>query len=147
MALEKELLVAYQMEERFWKEKSRVKWLKWGDNNTRFSMPSFKPGTAKIKFGGCMLRMVKGILVQKRLRSFSSAENAANGLFTSCSPHDPTVCFDEVRNKVSNTMNHWLTRPVSSQEVKRAAFSINADGAPSDDGFAEFFFSILLGHY
>ena len=75
MALEKELLVAYQMEERFWKVKSRVKWLKWGDNNTRFFQPSFKPGTAKMKFGGCTLRMVKGILVQKRLqkwrRSFS----------------------------------------------------------------------------
>ena len=30
LALEKELLEAYQSEERFWKEKAWVKWLKWG---------------------------------------------------------------------------------------------------------------------
>ena len=28
---EKELAKAYMQEERFWKEKSRVNWLKWGD--------------------------------------------------------------------------------------------------------------------
>ena len=34
--LEEDLTKAYEQEERYWREKSRVKWLKWGDQNTKF---------------------------------------------------------------------------------------------------------------
>ena len=34
--LEEELTTAYEYEEHYWKEKPRVNWLIWGDQNTKF---------------------------------------------------------------------------------------------------------------
>ncbi|WOL00741.1 hypothetical protein Cni_G09454 [Canna indica] len=39
--LEQQLVDAYDKEKRYWKEKSRVKWLKWGDQNTKFFPSKF----------------------------------------------------------------------------------------------------------
>ena len=35
LTCEKKLLEEYQLEEKYWREKSRVKWLKWRDQNTK----------------------------------------------------------------------------------------------------------------
>ena len=40
-ALENELIENYQLEGRYWKEMSRVKWFKWGNQNTHFFHSKF----------------------------------------------------------------------------------------------------------
>ena len=57
---EKELAKAYMQEERFWKEKSRVNWLKWGDQNTSSFTPNSKQEIDKIKFGDLRMELVDG---------------------------------------------------------------------------------------
>lgn len=47
--LRKDLLQAYKDEESFWRNKSRVQWLNYGDRNTRFSM--LLPGTDEQEIG------------------------------------------------------------------------------------------------
>ena len=37
-------------------------------------------------------------------------------------------------------MNGWLTRPITLSEERRVAFSINGEGAPSEDVFTAKFF-------
>ncbi|XP_072066236.1 uncharacterized protein [Arachis hypogaea] len=47
--LEAELKEAFEQKERYWREKSRVQWLKWGDKNTKFFHSKFQARNRKNK--------------------------------------------------------------------------------------------------
>ena len=138
LALEKELTNAYQQEERFWKEKSRINWLRWGDQNTRFFHAKTKERNRRNKIW--RLKSSNGDWCTDPEAIGVEAGKYFMDLFSSCNPHNPETLLAGLRKKVSNPMNRSLTRPVSDQEVKRATFSINPMGAPGDDGFTAKFY-------
>ena len=133
LELEKELLEAYQLEERFWHEKSRVKWLRWGDRNTKFFHSKVRTRNRANKIWG--LEDSNGVRCSKTEEIAAIAEDYFKELFKTNSPSDPADCFNGMQSKVTSSMNQWLTRRVSNSEIKRATFSINPDGAPGEDGF------------
>ena len=49
--LEEELTTTYEYEECYWKEKSRVNWLMWGDKTLNSSTQDFKLEIGGIRFG------------------------------------------------------------------------------------------------
>lgn len=138
LRLEQELTEAYQQEERYWKEKSRISWLRWGDQNTRFFHAKTNARHRKNKIW--RLESREGQWCTGTENIGAEATNFFVELFSSSHPSNPAELLTGLRKKVSNTMNRNLTRPVSEQEVKRAIFSINPLGAPGDDGFTAKFY-------
>lgn len=133
LKLEEELAEAYMQEERFWKEKSRVNWLKWDDQNTKFFHSKLEARNRQNKIwrledgaGGCCI----------------GTENIGNraileDLFETS---NPSHLMEGLNRKATAVMNRDLTRPVAENEIKRAVFSIDPFSAPEDDGFSTKFF-------
>ncbi|XP_015972358.1 uncharacterized protein LOC107495706 [Arachis duranensis] len=136
--LENMLENAYGREESYWKEKSRIKWLKEGDKNTKFFHQSFQSRVRRNKIWK----------LERNDRSFATsradialvAEDYFRDIFSSTNSTDPEGEFEDFLPKVSSAMNRRLLRPVSLDEVKRAVFSVHSESAPGDDGFTAKFF-------
>ncbi|KAG7536410.1 Reverse transcriptase domain [Arabidopsis suecica] len=137
-SLKWELAEAYRAEEQYWKQKSRERWLKEGDRNTKF-------------FHGSVQRR----RVQNRILSLfdnNDIEQFAEGskgeiaveyfrkMFTSSKPDHVTEALDGMRPRVTTRMNVELTKPVTAEEIKLAAFSIKGESTPGADGMSGFFY-------
>ncbi|WOL16390.1 hypothetical protein Cni_G25177 [Canna indica] len=101
LQLEHQLVDAYDREEHYWKEKSMVKWLNWGDQNTKFFHSKFQLRNRHNKIwrlqddsgGWCTTIESIGEHTQSYFQD----------LFTSSSPLDPTSSFANMRTKASET--------------------------------------------
>lgn len=61
-------------------------------------------------------------------------------LFTSSNPHDLDTLFMGFQSRVTNDMNSCLTRPVTAEEIKKAAFDVKGSSAPGEDGLTGIFY-------
>lgn len=61
-------------------------------------------------------------------------------LFTSSNPYDLETLFRGFNSRVTDAMNVHLTAPVSSEEIKAAAFSVKGNSVPGEDGLAGIFY-------
>ncbi|XP_010436306.1 PREDICTED: uncharacterized protein LOC104720031 [Camelina sativa] len=131
-ALKKDLAKAYRDEEIFWKQKSRKKWFRCGNRNTKFFHASVKEN-----------RQRKRIEKFKDVNGNFQVSEAAKGevdaayfqnLFTSSNPVRFDQWFDSLEPRVSGEMNDNLIAKVTAQEIKETLFSINPVKAPGADG-------------
>lgn len=136
--IKKQLAEAYMEEERYWRQKCREEWLREGDRNTKY-----------------FHNVVKGRKVQNRLLmlfdefgnehfSEGSKGDIATGyfreLFLSYNPFELEDLFDGFQGLVTEEMNSRLIAPVSNEEVKKAAMSVNGGSAPGEDGLTGTFY-------
>ncbi|XP_057730828.1 uncharacterized protein LOC130946171 [Arachis stenosperma] len=137
-SLEKKLELAYLKEESYWREKSRVKWLKEGDQNTRFFHQKFQSRKRRNKIWRLVRR--DNEIASKPEDIAKIAEDYFCDIFTSSCSVDPNPYLEDLEPKVTASMNRRLQRPVTMDEVKKATFSVHAQSAPGDDGFTAKFF-------
>ncbi|QHN94225.1 uncharacterized protein DS421_17g599370 [Arachis hypogaea] len=123
-ALENKLEDAYFREESYWREKSRVKWLKEGDINTSFFHQSFQFRIRRNKIW--KLEKNDGTYATTREEIAQVAETYFKDIFTSINQANPAHAFEDFETKVSRTMNRKLSRSVSFDEVKCAVFSVHS---------------------
>nr|XP_025675778.1 uncharacterized protein LOC112776041 [Arachis hypogaea] len=137
-SLEEKLELAYLKEESYWREKSRIKWLKEGDQNTRFFHQKFQSRMRRNRIWRLVGR--DNEIASKPEDIAKVAEDYFCDIFTSSCSADPTPYLEDLESKVTASMNRRLQRPVTMDEVKRATFSVHAQSAPGDDGFTAKFF-------
>ncbi|RYR46649.1 hypothetical protein Ahy_A07g032408 [Arachis hypogaea] len=85
--LEAELEDELVSEERFWREKSRVQWLKWGDKNTKFFHSKYKARNRRNKIHH--LEDEEGNIAEDAEGIANMAQHYFTKLFTSSNPRDP----------------------------------------------------------
>ena len=145
--IEDKLEKALQNEESYWKDKSRVKWLKSGDQNTAFFHQKFRNRTRRNRIW--QLTGNDGEVATSNAGIASVAESYFKDIFSSTCHENPEPLFTDFEPKVTAQMNRRLQRPVTMEEVKRATFSIHPQSAPGDDGmtakFFQSFWNILSG--
>ncbi|XP_013608296.1 PREDICTED: uncharacterized protein LOC106315069 [Brassica oleracea var. oleracea] len=61
-------------------------------------------------------------------------------LFMSSNPHDLESLLDRFEGRVSLEMNEMLTKPVSQEEIRVAAFNVRGSSAPGEDGLTGTFY-------
>lgn len=136
--LKLELSVALNEEERFWRQRSRIEWLREGDRNTAFFHNAVRGRRLKNKV--LMLRDLSGQEHYSEGSKGNIAVEYYKDLFMSTNPMDLESLFSGLPVKITDTMNEMLTRPVTPDDIKRAAFGVKGSSAPGEDGLTGCFY-------
>ena len=121
-----------------WRQRSRISWLKEGDQNTKF-------------FHACASQRKKTNAIQSVCDSNgdwhtdqAGISQVAVGYFTQLFSTSSPATVDEVvslvEQKVSPNMNDAMLAPFTVEEVKAALFQMNPSKAPGLDGMTALFF-------
>lgn len=127
-------------EEIYWKQKSRLTWLRSGDRNTRY----FHAVTRgkRIRNTITSIQDSNGVIGKGQKEIATIAEDYFKNLFTST--HTDSNLYREVfrgfQTRVTNIMNQDLLRTVTEDEVRTAVFDIGSHRAPGPDGFSAIFY-------
>lgn len=136
--LKHDLVLALKEEESFWKQRSRVEWLKDGDLNTAYFHNVVRGKRLRNK-----VLILKDIFGNENYSEGSKGNIAVEfyrDLFMSSNPTDMDSLFEGSQARVTPNMNEFLTKPISNEEIKDAAFGVKESSAPGEDGLAGFFY-------
>ena len=119
--LKMQLKEAYNEEELFWSQKSRVQWLKEGDRNTHVFHSSVKGKRKRSKLQN----------IQKKDRSWTRTEEGVD---------QADLILEGISQTIIHQMNIGLIEPVEEKEIKEVLFSMNPNKSPGLDGMTPIFF-------
>ena len=136
--LRKELLQAYKDEEAFWRNKSRIQWLTYGDRNIRFFHASTKNRRAKNKILSIQNNLGEEVFGNKEISK--EALRYFSEIFTSSLQGNIQDSLGNINRVVSDECNAYLSRDVTAEEVRISVFSIGATRAPGPDGLTASFY-------
>lgn len=138
--LKEELDQAYIDEEVFWKQKSRIQWLRAGDRNTSFFHAITKGKRSRNTITS--IQDEHGVIHRGQQSIGRVAQDYFTSFFSSSST-DPSVydkVFSGFTKKVTAEINMDLTREVTIEEIQEAIFAIGPHRAPGPDGFSTVFY-------
>ena len=119
-----------------WKQRSRCKWLKEGDENTKFF---HSLASARNRFNRILLLVDSNQRLEKREDAEEHKTLFFKKLYSkeawNC-PFLDNLAFSQIDTRVAT----WLERPFSEDELKTAEFDLGSDRAPGPDGFPMAFF-------
>eukprot|EP00253_Pinus_taeda_P008595 PITA_08595 len=138
---EGKLLEREQQEEVLWRQKSRIRWLKEGEKNTRF----FHRTTVQRRMHNQIAQVTNA--QGEKLETQEEIEKEFLHYFKEIS-QEPNINRGEaidnitrhIPRLVSEEQNSLLLKPISLQEVELAVKSLKAGKAPGPDGFSSNFF-------
>lgn len=133
-----QLVQAYKDEDSFWKQKCRDKWNGFGDRNTKFFHASVK--ATRNRNGVDKLIDELGNIHRAEASKGQVAVDYFSKLFKTSNPSNLSDFFEGFNPRVTSQMNEELTKVVSREEVRRAAFAIKPGSAPGADGMSGLFF-------
>ena len=134
----KELSHALKAEEMFWKQKSRVFWLREGDRNTKFLHALTKRRRARNKI--TQLLDENENIIEDEEGLVAIATSYFRQIFESSNPEEIEKALAQVPTTITGAMNDDLIAPVSEWEVKLAFFSMHLEKAPGPDGMTALFY-------
>ena len=136
--IRKKLNHLISQEEIYWRQRSRISWMKDGDRNTKFfhECASQRKRNNEIN----RLRNQHGDWVSDKSKMEGMVNNYFYNLFTSSNPVGIPNVVRLVDRVVSDDMNHSLVKDFDAEEVRRALFQIHPTKAPGPDGMSAIFF-------
>ncbi|KAL6226651.1 hypothetical protein ACLB2K_000612 [Fragaria x ananassa] len=136
--LESSVSTLWIREERYWHQKSRVKWLKSGDSNTRF----FHLSTIQRRLRNRILKIQneQGQWVCGEGLIRKEFESQFKAIFSSGGYRVWGMALSGVTPLVSREMNEELLVDITMDEVSEAVHQMGALKAPGPDGFPGLFY-------
>lgn len=129
---------AWDEEEKYWEQRARVNWLKSGDQNTRF----FHATTVQRRKRNKILKMkdADGAWLENEDDIAGAFMDFYRGLFAPSAVSNCDALLEFVDSVISDEDNVMLMKPISTVEIKRAAFEMGSLKAPGPDGFSGSFY-------
>lgn len=128
-------------QEVLWKQKSRVRWLKEGERNTKF----FHRTTIQRRMNNTITHIQNR--QGERVENHEDIEQELLTYFKQVHQEpqtDRTATIDKITKTIPKVItkghNQLLLRPISLQEVELAVHQLKEGKAPSPDGFTSKFF-------
>ncbi|XP_062014459.1 uncharacterized protein LOC133730987 [Rosa rugosa] len=140
MALNLKLDKLLSDEHAYWKQRSKITWLKDGDRNTKYFHRKASYRRAKNRLVGLFDSNgewqsselgLEQVILDYFSGMFKASEVRANDLFSA---------VDLIQPKVTGAMNDDLCAPYSAGEIKTALFQMYPTKAPGPDGMPPLFF-------
>ncbi|KAL6189533.1 hypothetical protein ACLB2K_040921 [Fragaria x ananassa] len=132
------VLSAVKMQESYWKDRARVKWLTDGDRST-----SFFHAYAKVRSTSAQMSSIhdgERILFEPSDIAAHVVGFYQNLYSSSSTPRNLDEVCSVIPSLVTNAENDWLTAIPSTEEIKNAVFAMDASSAPGPDGFPGCFY-------
>ena len=107
----KELSIALKAEEMFWRQKSKVLWLREGDRNSKYFHALVKQRRARNKI--TQLLDDNGNVVEDEERLVAIATSYFRQTFESSNPEDIADALENVSTMIIGAINEDLTAPVT----------------------------------
>lgn len=128
----------WREEELYWGQRSRLKWFKGGDRNTKF----FHATTLQRRDRNRIQRIQDshGNWVEGKEDVFKAVLEHFQGVYLAGDISNVENCLQCVPRLVTEEMNRKLMAPVDDEEIKDAVFGLGALKAPGPDGFNGLFF-------
>ncbi|XP_010424607.1 PREDICTED: uncharacterized protein LOC104709741 [Camelina sativa] len=126
--LQNRLRQAYGDEEIYWYQKSRSKWMKLGDKNSKYFHALTKQRRARNWITGLFNR--DDIWSTEDVDISHTAVSYFEDLFTLTNPENFEEVLREVNMVITAEDNERLTGPATEAEVKSALFTMHPDKAP-----------------
>jgi len=136
--IHKEIEALWRQEEMFWGLRSRIKWLKWGDRNTKFFHATTIQRRNRNRI--TMLMNAEGDWVRDNETLKHMTVDFFQNLYTSVGPRNFQPILNNIPLSVDATMNLKLTEAVTMEEVYEATHQLGATKAPGLDGLNGLFF-------
>ncbi|XP_043703245.1 uncharacterized protein LOC122653468 [Telopea speciosissima] len=136
----KEYDTAIDLQEKLWSEKSRDKWLKYGDRCTKY----FHTATRSRRIRNA----IREIITEDGsvLKDANAIGDHMVAHFESFFKGGASIRDEEllavIPSVVSNMDNDMLTSIPSQEEIKAAVFDLDPSSAPGPDGFSDTFFRV-----
>ncbi|KAL4348938.1 hypothetical protein GQ457_17G007600 [Hibiscus cannabinus] len=134
----RELKTILDKEEKYWRQRSRIRWLKEGDRNTRFFHYRANNRRKKNMIKG--IRNIEGEWLEGIENIFGVAKDFFSKLFQSDHGTTDPLILDAIEPCITPEMNEKLNAEFTEEEVKRAFLQINPNKAPGLDGLPASFF-------
>ncbi|KAF7828452.1 reverse transcriptase [Senna tora] len=138
MEIKKKIDDLWKQEEMYWHARSRVKWLRHGDQNTRY----FHAITVQRRNRNRIVRMkdTDGNWVEEENQIRVCLDRYFTDLFSTVRNRDVSWVAGLVERRVNEDINAVLTRNITLDEVKKAVFDLGPQKAPGPDGLKGCFF-------
>jgi hypothetical protein len=136
--IEKEMNCLLEREEIYWKQRSRIEWLKEGDKNTKFFHK--KSTWRKRKNNITKLKKDDGTIVDNAEEMGDMATNFFQNLFTADQSVVPEDILNLIEPRILDRINEDLCKEFSDDEISNALFQIVPLKAPRADGFLARFY-------
>nr|XP_027101745.1 uncharacterized protein LOC113722690 [Coffea arabica] len=131
-SLKKQLKDAYKGEELYWRQKSRIQWLREGDKNTKFFHTSVQGRRRRNRLN--KLQREDGTWTESEEAVSTEVAKYYRNLLHSSDVGDLTEVLNGIPHTISDELNGNLMKPVLDEEIKSVIFSMNPDKAPGVDG-------------
>lgn len=132
--LQRTLETAYAEEEAFWRQRSRIQWLKDGDKNSSFFHAVTRGRRARNKFS---------VIENEYGQNFYEEDHIVDAfslfyqhMFSTGNTDASSVVREALSPKISAETNQQLICIPNKAEVRVAVFSSHPDKAPGPDGFS-----------
>ncbi|KAL9666794.1 hypothetical protein QQ045_001135 [Rhodiola kirilowii] len=127
-------------EELFWKQRSRVEWLKEGDANTKYfheraSCRERRNTITRIKEGGEWITEEEELC--RKAMMFNADLFKKDALMESVNWGEELGC---VKVKLNNETSQQFSAPFTATEIQEATFQLGSTKAPGLDGFSALFY-------
>lgn len=128
----------WDLEEKYWGQRDRLNWVKYGDRNSKF----FHAVTVQRRQRNTVTKIKKedGVWTEDLNEISACFSNFYYDLFSSVGQRDFSEALQFVKPVITSEMNDALMGPVNMVEVKYAVFQLGKDKAPGPDGFSGVFF-------
>ena len=127
------------VEERFWRQRSRIEWLKCGDRNTRFFHLKANGRRDRNKITGLLDSDDRWVDSRQGMEKI--IQEFFSNLFQTSNPahEDIDMVLDTVQPRLSPAMSCYLDSSFLVDEVRKAVLNIGQLKAPMRDGLLAFF--------
>ncbi|EPS72636.1 hypothetical protein M569_02121, partial [Genlisea aurea] len=138
--LKAQLSQLLKLDEIWWKQRSKVHWLREGDKNNKFfhGVASSRQRRNKIE----RLKSRNNIWLENTSDIHHEFISVYEDLFKSTYPSEDAInnIVRTAPRMVTDEMNRKLTQAFTSEEILTAVMQMNADSAPGPDGFPPLFY-------